>query len=52
MDVKAGKHWGAKTIAVNTGHTDTEGLKKTEPDYFFEDLTDTDKVIGAITGRI
>ncbi|MFQ6032901.1 MAG: HAD family hydrolase [Candidatus Zixiibacteriota bacterium] len=52
LDVKAGKHWGARTIAVATGLTSTKELKETRPDYFFEDLKDTEKVIKAIMGNI
>lgn len=40
-DVEAGKTVGLKTIAVATGGADAETLRATEPDYFFDDLSDS-----------
>lgn len=40
-DVEAGKAVGLKTIAVATGGADAETLRATEPDYFFDDLSDS-----------
>ena len=40
-DVEAGKIAGAKTIAVATGGSDTETLRATEPDFLFDNLSDS-----------
>jgi phosphoglycolate phosphatase-like HAD superfamily hydrolase len=43
--VECGKPYGATSIAVATGHTGIEELKRYEPDYAFKDLGDYEKVI-------
>lgn len=40
-DIRAGKSIGAKTVAVCTGSTLPETLQTLEPDYLFQDLSDT-----------
>ena len=44
-DVLCGKSYGVTSIAVATGHTSIEELKRYEPDYAFQDLTDFKKLI-------
>jgi phosphoglycolate phosphatase len=44
-DVECGKPRGATAIAVATGHTSLEELKRYQPDYAFQDLADFKKVI-------
>lgn len=40
-DVEAGKIAGVKTIAVATGGSDSETLRATEPDFLFDNLSDS-----------
>ena len=47
-DIKAARDAGVKVIAVATGYADIKELKKHDPDYLFNDLTDTKKVIDVI----
>lgn len=47
-DVLCGRHLNVKTIAVATGAFDMDTLKEYDPDYLFEDLSDTNKVMEAI----
>jgi phosphoglycolate phosphatase-like HAD superfamily hydrolase len=47
-DVECGKSYGATSIAVATGHTGIEELKRHEPDYAFKDLGDFETVLEVI----
>jgi phosphoglycolate phosphatase len=47
-DVLCAKHYGAISLAVNTGTTSWEELSKQEPDYLFSSLKETDQVLKAI----
>ncbi len=47
-DVLCGKHMGVKSIAVATGEFSAEELWKYEPDFVFDDFTDTKAVIEKI----
>jgi phosphoglycolate phosphatase-like HAD superfamily hydrolase len=47
-DVNCGKPYHAKSIAVATGSTSYDELLSHEPDYIFEDLTETERIIKAI----
>jgi len=44
-DVQMAKVFNAKCIAVATGETTKQQLKAEDPDYLFNDLNNTDKVI-------
>ncbi len=44
-DITAGKDVGVVTVAVGTGYEDQDVLKKTEPDYYFKDLSGTNNVM-------
>ena len=47
-DVMCAKGFGAKSLAVNTGVTRREMLVEQNPDFLFDDLSDTEKVLEAI----
>ena len=47
-DVACGKAIGARTIAVATGSRTREELAKAEPDFLFEDFSQTDDVIAKL----
>jgi phosphoglycolate phosphatase-like HAD superfamily hydrolase len=47
-DVKCGKPLGARTIAVASSNYSMDQLKAENPDYLFENLTDSEKVLQAI----
>ena len=47
-DVEAGRANGINSVAVATGHYDMEKLKALGPTFVFEDLSDTEKVLGAL----
>lgn len=47
-DILCGKNRGVKSIAVATGEYSIEDLLKYEPDFVFQDFSDTDKIIEAI----
>ena len=49
-DVEAGRANGINSVAVATGHYDTEKLKSLGPTFVFEDLFDTERVLGALLG--
>lgn len=49
-DVKSGKPYRAKTIAVLTGYHSRQKLMKAKPDYIFKNLKNTKKVLEAISG--
>jgi len=44
QDILAGKHIGARTLAVATSRTGKEELAKHHPDAVLEDLTDTGQI--------
>jgi phosphoglycolate phosphatase len=46
-DIACGKAFGARTVAVATGHYRADDLADFEPDYLFEDLSPTDDVLRA-----
>ena len=48
FDIECGRNSGTKTIAVATGWTDGDELKAHNPDFFFNDLSDTRAVMNAI----
>ncbi len=50
-DVEAGKANGINTVAVATGRCDTETLQALGPTFVFEDLSDTERVLGSLLGR-
>jgi phosphoglycolate phosphatase-like HAD superfamily hydrolase len=47
-DIECGKIFGAKTVAVATGHSSREELARHKPDFLFDDLSDADAVLSAI----
>ena len=47
-DVACARAGGAKVLGVRNGWDDGEALKRAEPDLYFESLTETDAVLGAI----
>lgn len=47
-DVESAKPFGAKSIGVATGRETEEELRQQQPDFIFKDLSDTEKVTGAI----
>jgi phosphoglycolate phosphatase-like HAD superfamily hydrolase len=47
-DVACGRHLNVKSIAVATGNFDDAELAKEDPDFLFDDFTDTDRVVEAI----
>mgnify|MGYP000231292544 CR=1 FL=1 len=49
-DIRCGKNSGAVTIAVGTGWTDPQALLNEEPDYYFDDLSDTEMMAEILLG--
>jgi phosphoglycolate phosphatase-like HAD superfamily hydrolase len=47
-DVLCAKHFGARSIAVNTGKTSLASLTEIQPDFLFETLRHTERVMKAI----
>lgn len=47
-DVACGKREGLRTVAVATGHFDTEALRATGADHVVEDFTDTDATVSLL----
>ena len=47
-DIACGRHLNVRTIAVATGKSSAEELARHDPDFVFEDLSDTDKVMQSI----
>ena len=47
-DVECGKSYGVTSIAVATGHSSAEELKKYAPDYLFNNLGDYERVLEAL----
>ncbi len=50
FDVSCGRHLGVRTIATATGTHSPDELAECAPDHLFDDLTDLDRVWGAIAG--
>ncbi|MDR1574038.1 MAG: haloacid dehalogenase-like hydrolase, partial [Clostridiales Family XIII bacterium] len=50
-DIHCAKRIGARHIAVATGFTPAELLAAEAPDYLFEDLSDTARVVAAMEGN-
>lgn len=49
-DIACGRAIGAKTVAVATGGSSRDELAAHHPDHLFDDLSDTEAVLAAITG--
>lgn len=47
-DIECGKAFGAKTVAVATGHYSREELASHAPDFLFDDFSDPEGVMAAI----
>lgn len=47
-DIECGKVIGAKTVAIATGNYSREELAEHQPDFLFDDLSDTAAVIAAL----
>lgn len=47
-DIDCGRHMNVRTIAVSTGGYSHEKLAAEKPDYLFENLAETDKLLDAI----
>ncbi len=47
-DIECGKVFGAKTVAVATGHNSREELATHTPDFLFDDLSDADAILSVI----
>ena len=47
-DIACARHVGAVSVAVGTGWTDREILLSRNPDYYFDDMSDTGKILDAI----
>lgn len=50
-DVDCARACGAVAVAVATGQYPREALLADRPDHFFEDLSDTERVLRAVLGR-
>ena len=50
-DIECGRAIGAKTVAIATGHYTREELAGHQPDFLFDDLSDTPAVIAALVPR-
>jgi phosphoglycolate phosphatase len=49
-DIDCARAFGAVAVAVATGQYPREDLLADRPDHFFEDLSDTDRVLAALLG--
>ena len=49
-DIACGKVFGAKTVAIATGNYSRDELASHQPDFLFDDLSDTDRVVAALLG--
>ncbi len=47
-DIDCGRHLNVRSIGVATGGHSNEVLAEAKPDYLFDDLTDTDRLLDAI----
>jgi phosphoglycolate phosphatase-like HAD superfamily hydrolase len=50
-DIECGRAIGACTVAIATGHYSAAELKDHSPDFLFEDLSDTDRVVSHLFGE-
>jgi phosphoglycolate phosphatase-like HAD superfamily hydrolase len=50
-DIECGRAIGACTVAIATGHYSAAELKEHSPDFLFEDLSDTDRVVSHLFGE-
>lgn len=50
-DIECGRAIGACTVAIATGHYSAAELKDHSPDFLFEDLSDTDRVVFHLFGE-
>ena len=49
-DVECAKHVEVAAVAVATGYASRDSVIKSDPDYFLEDLSDTDRVMSIFAG--
>ena len=50
-DIECGRAIGACTVAIATGHYSSDQLRDHAPDFLFEDLSDTDRVVSHLFGE-
>jgi len=50
-DIECGKAFGAVTVAVSTGRYSREELASHNPDFLFDDLSDAEAILAAITPK-
>jgi phosphoglycolate phosphatase-like HAD superfamily hydrolase len=50
-DIDCARAFGAVAVAVATGQYPPDELRAERPDYFFEDLSDTERVLEALISR-
>jgi phosphoglycolate phosphatase-like HAD superfamily hydrolase len=50
-DIECGRAIGACTVAIATGHYSAAELKEHSPNFLFEDLSDTDRVVSHLFGE-
>ena len=51
-DVKCGREYGARTVAVATGGYSVQQLRRHKPDLVYKDFSDTERVIREIRGLV
>ncbi|PAW82439.1 MAG: hydrolase [Spartobacteria bacterium Tous-C9RFEB] len=50
-DIECGRAIGARTVAIATGHYSSDQLRDHAPDFLFEDLSDTGRVVALLFGE-
>lgn len=50
-DIECGRAIGARTVAIATGHYSSDQLRDHAPDFLFEDLSDTERVVALLFGE-
>ena len=50
-DIECGRAIGACTVAIATGHYSSAELRDHAPDFLFEDLSDTERVVALLFGE-
>ena len=50
-DIECGRAIGACTVAIATGHYSSDQLRDHAPDFLFEDLSDTGRVVALLFGE-
>ena len=50
-DIECGRAIGAFTVAIATGHYSSAELRDHAPDFLFEDLSDTERVVALLFGE-